>query len=353
MPTCNALTTHMCITVSASWRPCCRFSKFPHVDINSVNFEDYKNSNFYQEIINDMNNGWSEGCKKCMKEEERGQTSLRQVLNKELSGTTDLEYIELSLSNNCNLACKMCSPTYSTLWNDIVSKNEDLLKYHHTTTQPLIKVEDIFANVNLEKLKTIKYLGGEPFVTPEIKTLFEYLENKNIIQNIELQINTNCTFFPKKWLPYLDKFRKVVIELSIDGIGTVNDYIRYGKTWSTIESVIHKWVSYSKTSNVDLNIFSTVQAYNLHDMKNVKLLANSLSLNHYSSLLVVPEFLSVHVLPKEYLELIKDDYNQKYYKTIEDNQKFDEFIKYTKRMDKVTNIHIKDVIPRLYTYMEE
>jgi hypothetical protein len=87
-------------------------------------------------------------------------------------------------------------------------------------------------------------------------------------------------------------------------------------------------------------------------MKNVKELANSLSLQHYGSLLVVPEFLSVHVLPEEYLENIKDDYNQKYYKSINSNNNFDQFVKFTNKMDDITGLHIKDVIPQLYTYME-
>ena len=174
-----------------------------------------------------------------------------------------------------------------------------------------------------------------------------------VAQNIEFECNTNCTLFPEKWLKYLDKFRKVTIELSLDGIGTVNDYVRFGKTWNTIEPNIFKWSKHSAQSNVDLNIFSTVQAYNLHDMKNVKLLANSLKIKHYSSLLVVPSFLSVHVLPAEYLEQVKDDYNQKYYSSISDNKLFGKFKDYTIKMDDITKLSLKGVVPKLYNYMEE
>jgi sulfatase maturation enzyme AslB (radical SAM superfamily) len=295
-----------------------------------------------------MESGWAAGCKKCKEEEERGQTSLREVLNKTLSGSSDIEYIEISLSNKCNLACKMCSPTYSTFWNKLVSDTPSLTEYYSTVTQPKISVEKIFSSVDLSKLKKIKYLGGEPFITPEIKELFDFLEAKGVIQNIEFECNTNCTLFPTKWLTYLDKFKNVIIELSIDGIGTVNDYIRYGKTWDVIEKNIVKW---SKT-NYNVSIYSTVQAYNLHDMKNVKEFASSLSLKHYSSLLVVPEFLSVHALPPEYLEIVKDDYNQKYFKSIKHNNRFSELTKFTKTMDISTGLYLKDVIPLLHTFME-
>lgn len=353
MPSCNALTNHMCITVAGSWRPCCRFNNFPHVDITKTSFTDYKQSDFYQGVVNNMAAGWDDGCKKCMKEEDRGHTSLRQVLNKEFSGTKDLEYIELSLSNKCNLACKMCAPTYSTLWNKLVEKNSNLKQFHHTVVQPKIDVPSIFADVNLHKLKKIKYLGGEPFITPETKQLFEYLEYHNVIEHIELECNTNCTLFPEKWLPTLEKFKKVTIELSIDGIGTVNDYIRHGKTWNTIDKVTKQWAAYAANTNINLAIYSTVQAYNLYDMKNVKQYAKSLGFDHYSSLLVVPEYLSVHVLPEEYLEQIKDDYNQKYYASIEPNQMFDKFKDFTLNIDKVTGLTLSEVNPLLNQYMEK
>lgn len=353
MPACNAFTNHMCITVAGSWRPCCRFNGFPHVDITKTSFTEYKQSDFYQNIIHDMTDGWAEGCKKCMKEEQRGHTSLRQVLNKDLSGTTDLEYIEISLSNKCNLACKMCAPTYSTLWNKLVEQNSSLQKYHHTVIQPQIDVPSIFADVDLFKLKKIKYLGGEPFITPETKQLFEYLADKKVIGNIELELNTNCTFFPTKWLKYLDQFKSVNIELSIDGIELVNDYVRHGKTWNTVDTVTQQWADYAANTNINMAVYSTVQAYNLHDMKTVKAYASNLGFNHYSSLLVVPEYLSIHVLPEEYLAEIKDEYNKKYYASIESNQMFDKFVDFTVNIDKVTGLTLREVNPLLQKYLEE
>ena len=353
MPSCNALDNHMCITVAGSWRPCCRFNGFPHVDITQTSFSQYKQSEFYRNIIQDMKNGWANGCKKCMQEEQRGHTSLRQVLNKELLGTADLEYIEISLSNKCNLACKMCSPTYSSLWNTLVDTNDKLKKHHHTVTQPKIDVPSIFADIDLFKLKKIKYLGGEPFITPETKQLFEYLADKKVIGNITLELNTNCTLFPTKWLNYLDMFESVTIELSIDGIELVNDYIRYGKTWNTVDKVTQQWAEYAVNNNINIAVYSTVQAYNLHDMKKVKAYAQNLGFNHYSSLLVVPKYLSVHVLPEEYLDNIKDSYNQKYYQSIEQNGLFEKFSNFTYDIDSVTGLCLKDVVPNLYTYMEK
>jgi len=54
MPSCNAFNNHMCITVAGSWRPCCRFNGFPHVDITKTSFTEYQQSDFYQGVVNNM-----------------------------------------------------------------------------------------------------------------------------------------------------------------------------------------------------------------------------------------------------------------------------------------------------------
>lgn len=353
MPACNALSNHMCITVARSWRPCCRYAGFPHVDVEETSFHDYTQSDFYMKVVDNMTGGWDPGCRKCQQEEKRGHNSLRQQMNRDLDGSTDVQSLEISLSNECNLACRMCSPTYSTTWNRLVKDNPELREYHHAVEQPEISVEKIFKGINLRELKKIKYLGGEPFITPQTRDLMEYLADNNIIQHVEFECNTNATLFPEKWLKYLDRFRAVNIELSIDGVGAVNDYIRHGKTWKQIEPNIFRWQEYASNSNTRVHMFSTVQAYNLHDMKNVKNLCLSLDMNHYSSLLSTPDFLSADVLPAEYLDRIKDSYNQKYYESISNNGQFDKFCEYTYNTDKVFGLHINDVVPELYKYMEK
>lgn len=355
MPECSLLKNHMCVTINRTWRPCCRFRGGPSLDVTEVPFNEYRNSKFYQGILKDMETGWAEGCLKCKQEEERGHNSLRQKSNQILEGSEGITYIELSLSNECNLACKMCCADYSTTWNKLIINNKKLKEYHHPKSQPQIDVETVFKGVDLSKLRHIKYLGGEPFITPQIKDLFEFLEINNIIQNVMFTCNTNVTLFPKKWEIYLSKFKKVNIELSIDGYGKVNDYIRYGKSWDTIYDNFLKWVDYrDRSKNIEVHIFTTVQAYNLHDIKNIKKLADDNKMQLHSSLLVVPEYLSVHVLPKQYLEKIKDKSNEKYYKSILDHTYLQEkFIAFTKDMDNVTNMSIAEYIPEVSSIIGE
>lgn len=355
MPECSLLKNHMCVTINRTWRPCCRFRGGPSLDVTEVPFNEYKATDFYQGILKDMENGWAEGCAKCKQEEERGHHSLRQKSNQNLKDAEGITYIELSMSNECNLTCRMCCADYSTTWDKLIRNNENLKKYHHPKTQPQIYVNQIFKGVDLSKLTHIKYLGGEPFITPQIKDLFDFLDDNNIIQNIQFTCNTNVTLFPKKWEKYLSKFKKVNVELSIDGIGKVNDYIRHGKKWDTIYENFLKWVDYrDRSDNIEVHIFTTVQAYNLHDIKNIKKLADDNNMQMHSSLLVVPEYLSVNVLPKNYLDTIKDSVNEKYYKSIVDHTHlWDQFVSFTQDMDQATSMTIQDNIPELSTLVGE
>ena len=66
-----------------------------------------------------MEDGWDEGCLKCKKEEDMdNKSSMRQRLNKDFSGS-NIEFVEISVSNQCNITCRMCGPKFSSKWAEI------------------------------------------------------------------------------------------------------------------------------------------------------------------------------------------------------------------------------------------
>ena len=353
MPECKALTNHMCISLTNSWLPCCRFNGKQRHNINEWSFQDYKNSDYITQIKKDMETGWANGCLRCKIDEERTGASYRSFFNQNYN-SDKIEFIEISLSNKCNLTCRMCNPIYSSSWKKVVDKHEEIKDHFNVGFDINFKVNELLKDVDLSNLKRIKYLGGEPFITPEINELLNYLEDKNIIQNLEFECNTNCTFFPNKLLPKLKKFKTLNISLSIDGVGAVNDYIRQGKTWDIVYKNILEWNKFkNENKNVKLDLSPTIQAYNLHDVKNIELLAQELGIKTNSILLMFPEHLSIDVLPESYLDTIKDEFNIKYYKSIKNNNKFDVFKDYTFKLDKVFKTDYKDCIPNIQKYMEE
>ena len=355
MPECKALTNHMCISLNNSWIPCCRFGDKQVFDVNKITFEEFRRTNFFKKIKTDMKNGWSEGCNKCKSQEETTGVSYRNFFNENYQNSNYVEFIEISLSNKCNLSCRMCNPVYSSSWSDLLEKNKDLDTFILPAPKVNISIDKILSQIDLQHLKRIKYLGGEPFITPEIKNLFDYLDKHNIIGNLTLECNTNCTLFPQKYLHYLNKFKKIEISLSIDGIGKVNNFIRHGKSWEIVSKNIQQWIDFKNaTNNTVLILFTTVQAYNFHDIKTIKKYARKNRLEFQGAKLTYPEYLSIDALPPEYIKKNTNSQNYEYVKDYNYNHKlFKEFKEFTNMFDKVTDTSYKTVIPQLEIYMEK
>lgn len=346
----------MCLGVDNMWRPCCKFRGQPRIMANKISYESFVSLPEYKKIKDTMKTGWHPGCVVCKNVEERGQESLRQISNKEFSLEEGIESIEFSLSNECNLRCRMCGPKYSTKWEELITSNYELLAlqehdpYNHFEPRKKYSVNQLLDGKDLSKLKMIKYLGGEPFLSREFVDLINYLDNINLLPNIKFHTNTNCTYFPSKLIKYISKFKRAYITLSIDGYGKLNEYIRDGRSWDSVEKTVREW-KHSNLDNVELMITPSVQAYNVHDLTNIKRFADELNIKFKLQQVLQPEYFSLDALPREYLESIKDSVNEALInKSQFNNRLWDEFKRHTSSFDVAVNKNIKDYIPDLYRY---
>jgi sulfatase maturation enzyme AslB (radical SAM superfamily) len=336
MPQCNALKNHLCISVDGNFLPCCRYSKHDQkFSIYDYTFDEYRKSDWFQNIISNMETGWDDGCLECKQEETiLNRSSMRQNMNR--SFTSDkIEFVELSVSNQCNITCRMCNSTYSSKWAEV-----DKIEIPKQDFNAVIKT------IDWTHVKFVKYLGGEPFVTKEFKTLVDMLSN---LKEIGLQVNTNCTLFPTKYIDKLKKFSHLQIALSIDGIGKVDEYVRQGTNWDKKLEVIDKWLELQKEhKNCKVFIHTVVQAHNIHDMKNVKAFAESKNLlDSWSPCPIVgPEEFRLEALDKDYVDQIKDEDNTVFLNTIssysEDLNK--KFKSTTERLDKLFGTKWEDIV---------
>jgi MoaA/NifB/PqqE/SkfB family radical SAM enzyme len=351
MPKCSALYNHECVSVTGDRMPCCRFleNKSIYLAKNS-SIKDYHNSDFINDIKKTMETGWHSGCYKCKNEEEAGLTSLRNLYNLDHSFSNNIESIELSLSNKCNLVCRMCSPTYSTKWESFLNTHSKLENFVSTKVEP-VSINDIFTkDKDLSNLRFIKYLGGEPFITPELTKMFQILDEQHLLENITFMCSTNATLFPEKHLRYLKKFKLIRMHVSLDGVGVLNEYIRYGKSWNSIIKVLNLWNDYKNTyKNINLSIFTTVQAYNIHDINNLMALSDQLDFNFRGALLMNPSYLSINALPVAYVDRITNPQNEKFFKSYQFNkQNFIKFKKFTQAFDISSNLYLKNIVPELW-----
>lgn len=355
MPKCYFLENHACITVDGRYRPCCVFTTddlLPSVNDYSIN--EYKQTDEFVNLKKIMDTKkWHPGCIKC-KNDEKNNIKSHRLQSKDY-GNNGITYLELSLSNKCNLTCKFCGPTASSKWADLIDNNLELkdLFYKKKSVKNL-PFKKIFKDIDLSKLRKLKYLGGEPFITPEIKELCNYLEEEGVIGNIELLVATNCTFFPKKWIEQISKFKKITIGLSIDGFGKSNEYSRTGSDWHTVETVSKQWKSIStKNKQFHVYIASTISALTVHNYSDLVKWAKLNNIRLETNICYTPNHLSFSALPDNYKYSILDNYNKNLLKNTKfNNDDFSKFKEYIKKTDAVQNIKIDDYIPKLAEYLD-
>lgn len=258
---CALAWDHVATTPSGTYRVCCNsdpknnklqdpgggYFKFQKADLS-----DLHTSPTLQDIRRQMLAGqWHETCIKCKRQEDAGILSSRQVYNhlwydQNLSYEQDdpirPRYADLRLSNFCNLRCRMCNPYSSHLWvdeweklygKDVFAEGEaDWLK---TMDWPdLDKSRRILRNI-VENADMLYFTGGEPTILPAHQYIIGWAVRKGHSQRISLKYNTNLTNVPVKLMHYWRKFKEIRFNLSIDGIGELNDYIRYPSKWKSIK----------------------------------------------------------------------------------------------------------------------
>lgn len=381
--------TQLAINSSGQYRVCCNALSGKNLVRNKLGetLMVYKNSadevwksETYQKIRKQMlNSERPEMCMRCFKEEDSGVESARQKLAKRWSSThsynylppMDIKYIDLRLGNLCNLKCRMCNPYSSNKWvdewNKVVDKaeldpnfilNKNQVKKLKNMDWP--SFEKTWENLYpiLGSIEELYLTGGEPFVSLEQVNLLKKMVNSGKSKNIILKYNTNLTLLPEKLIPLWKNFKMVVINASIDGMGAVNDYIRHPSKWEVIHSNLKKLFELRKQGvPLEIYIHITVQMYNILRLHDYIRFFNKFGRESYLNILNHPYCLNIRTLPDSLKEKVtsnlsslssivsvnevikylnKESLYDKYYQ---------EFLDYTKTLDRVRGENFKKIIP--------
>lgn len=246
-------------TMKNTIRPCCRFptnSEFSSQDREEA-FKDIR--------IKMLNGEQIPECKKCYEEEKSGLYSERNYINNAIGMTPlssinldenclPLEFLEFSLDNVCNFECVMCDSRFSSksyrrdemLHNHSEIKGMKPHKSSNKTRLDLLKSQ----NIDLSNLKQLKLLGGEPFISPAFIDFLKYLDSNSNLNDIYLQVVTNCsTQLSDEALYYMNQFKCVMLSGSFDGIPSHHEYQR---VHSNFEDNINNLIEYEKKiKNID------------------------------------------------------------------------------------------------------
>jgi len=208
--------------------------------------EIWNNDNMKELRRNMMSGKESNFCTTCYKEEEIGHDSLRQDMNHSYSnhykyvketkedGTFEkfnLVYWDFRLNNICNFKCRMCSPGYSSSW-------EQEMRGHFNIEGEYPKIDVDMVHQDIEPLydivEEIYFAGGEPLIADHHYEILNKLIQKNRNNSVRISYNTNFSTLKYKDNNVLDlweKFPNLSISISFDGVGKRGELIRKGFDW--------------------------------------------------------------------------------------------------------------------------
>ena len=314
---------HIYGTAGGDIVPCCEAQEVPLNNPGETALESWNNEN-YKELRRALtNNERPERCEVCWHNEDSGIVSNRQQweednwnefadeieVNDDYSVTNSPKWIELKVSNFCNLKCIMCS-THSSYKRvkdlDIITKYQE--KGHETR---LLRPTTLFDSLNKwpdlwEHVHTLQFTGGEPIINQEHYDLLDSIP-QHLKHKIKLRYASNLSHIKfKKYdlVKIWNEFKTVNIKISMDGVGDVYNFIRQDGDW---DNVYANMMVLDSEPTIDVAAGITIQSHNIYHMpefydfwKHSDIKLRFITAN----ILQTPRYLAPSVWPEEYREAI-------------------------------------------------
>jgi sulfatase maturation enzyme AslB (radical SAM superfamily) len=354
---------------------CCRSQPVGWIQEQSM--EDIWNGTAMREVRRQVLCGdRPEVCKPCFDLENQGVESLRQrhingvipearinlypnaldSLRDDYTMPFEFPTMEIKINNLCNLKCRMCNPLDSTSWQDwdqvkpfyekennyLVPTVAKLVRKPGQYIGPFDDTENWWNSFSklLPHFKRVEFAGGEPLMDPQHYKILDML--KPYGKNIEIKYATNGTTLGiskgRTIHDYWPHFRSVAVNVSLDGIHDVYNYIRGNGDFSQVEANIKEIQKIPNVSRV-VGAF-TAQAGNMLQMAEcIDYFINEMNIVFYSHRVSYPNCLSAQVLPQD----LKDEAIRRL-QAIESRLFTFENIKNNLLLEKVTRQQIKDNI---------
>ena len=314
---------HIYGTAGGDIVPCCEAQEVPLNNPGETALESWNNEN-YKELRRALtNNERPERCEVCWHNEDSGIVSNRQQweednwnefadeieVNDDYSVTNSPKWIELKVSNFCNLKCIMCS-THSSYKRvkdlDIITKYQE--KGHETR---LLRPTTLFDSLNewpelWEHVHTLQFTGGEPIINQEHYDLLDSIP-QHLKHKIKLRYASNLSHIKfKKYdlVKIWNEFKTVNIKISMDGVGDVYNFIRQDGDWNNVYA---NMMVLDSEPTIDVAAGITIQSHNIYHMpefydfwKHSDIKLRFITAN----ILQTPRYLAPSVWPEEYREAI-------------------------------------------------
>jgi|GEM_PF-1234545 len=301
------------------------------------------NSQYMQDVRTKMLAGEKvSDCDICYRQEEYSENSARTDANRRYLDGADMliekigqttaageisglpTSLELRLGNICNLKCNSCSGwSSSSVSKERLHMLERVEKGELQAPPPWLLAslqeerdsvgvnfswheEAVFENdikLAAPTLQRLYLTGGEPTMIRANQKLVDALVHANN-EDCNFSFTTNLMLWNEELYSKLSQLKNAEVQVSLDGFGAANDYIRYGSTWSTMEKNFSRLTTLP--SNVRIVVYTVLQSTNILEIEKILRFLGFHSLERdiiwYPIRLDYPVPLNVGLLPQNFRE---------------------------------------------------
>jgi MoaA/NifB/PqqE/SkfB family radical SAM enzyme len=351
---------HLEVMPDGDCKPCCVARDAVHeagrpLTVAERSIQEIRGTHYMRSLRRALASGEkADVCSYCWSQEKRGEYSLRQRWNQNLAGAVKglgertgrgvdvseplpLQYLQMSMGNKCNLACRMCGPAYSSRiaddpvhrsWAPPVERRVPLWRagLAALTGRPVARPREAFVpdvpwfeqqeffRAELVQggadLRFLYVTGGEPFLNPSFERLVAEYTERGWARNITLSINTNLFHNEARIRAIVGSllaFGSCTIGASVDGYGPVYEYIRHPGRWDVVERNIRVVRSIAADhGNLALILAIVVQPYNCLSLVDLLRFADDVGIGCYPHMIDGPYYLRIRVVPRDLRRLAAD-----------------------------------------------
>lgn len=297
-------------TVPAGFlRPCCFFThmikdeKHELMNVQRNTFQEAWNSPHLRSVRQEMLAGKAQpGCEQCYNEERYGSQSMRQRsfwpwLNRPevrdaIQSASENEgyvkgpvrFLELKPGNLCNLKCRMCNQfDSSSVAAELASISKKFSELQLGNKARLFDDANFEPDFNASKmadwqnnpalwesarkiipeLEVLSIAGGEPTLIPEVFDFLSECVSSGRSSHIQVFFSSNFTRIPEKLVELSKHFREFNFIASIDGVGPVQEYIRFPSKWEDVSRNYLRILEQVNFKNTRLSVNMTLNIYNI------------------------------------------------------------------------------------------
>jgi len=303
--------------------------------INARGFEtvnELEQSEWLKQIKTQMSSGqWPKECLRCQRTEESGVKSIRQnsIDRHKILEPLQNDYLVVGgvLDNICNSACQTCDARLSTKIGSL----------EHGADYPRVDNYKRFRELPQTRIVEIDISGGEPTASRNYKKLLQNLPESTRI----VRMNTNGSRVIEEVEQTLKRGIKMIITMSLDGIGLVHDYLRWPIKWQNYEKTLQHYLDLQATYKLlDIDTWTTVSCLNISNLPEIIKFTTQKNIQHNWSFLEQPEILNVR-----YSNKFTDSYKYLFPEQISiDSNNNDRLFEFINKQDLLRGIDYKDYL---------